>query len=206
MISSTDITAVVIAGGKGSRLGGLDKGLMLYNDQPFVATIITRIQAQVANIAINANRNQAHYAQYNHPVFGDMLSDMSSDLPNDYQGPLAGFVSAMQQVRTPYIITVPCDAPCLPHDLVSRLCHAQHKQQTEIAIVHDGEHSQFLHALLPVSLQGDLLNFLQDGKRSVGQWYQQHSVALVDFSDQPHAFMNINTDEQYQQLECNKDD
>ena len=179
---------------------------MLYNGQPFISTIITRIQSQVANIAINANRNQARYAQYNYPVFGDMLSDISSHLQDDYQGPLAGFVSAMQQVRTPYIITVPCDVPCLPHDLVSRLCHAQHKQQAEIAIAHDGERSQFLHALLSVSLQKDLLHFLQDGKRSVGQWYQQHSVALADFSDQPHAFMNINTDEQYQQLECNKDD
>lgn len=206
MISSADITAVIIAGGKGSRLGGLDKGLMLYNKQPFVATIIARIQSQVTNIAINANRNQARYAQYNYPVFGDMLSDISSHLQDDYQGPLAGFVSAMQQVRTPYIISVPCDAPCLPYDLVSRLCHAQHKQQTEIAIAHDGERSQFLHALLPVSLQNNLLDFLQHGKRSVGQWYQQHSVALADFSDQPHAFMNINTDQQYQQLEHNKND
>ena len=202
MIFRIDITAVVIAGGKGSRLGGLDKGLLLYNNKPFMATILERIQQQVTAVYINANRNQASYAQYNCPVF----SDISCNEQGDYQGPLMGFVSAMPQVRTPYIITVPCDAPRLPHDLVSRLCHAQHKQQTEIAIAHDGERSQFLHALLPVSLQDNLLHFLQQGKRSVGQWYHQHSVALADFSDQPDAFMNINTDEQYQQLERNKDD
>lgn len=198
MISNTDISAVIIAGGKGSRLGGLDKGLMLYNNQPFIAAIIARIQPQVADVYINANRNQARYAQYNYPVF--------SDISSDYQGPLAGFVSAMQQVKTPYIITVPCDAPHLPHDLVFRLRNAMHKQQTEIAIVHDGERSQFLHALLPITLQSDLLHFLQQGKRSVGLWYRQHSIALADFSDQPQAFMNINTAQQYQQLEHNEND
>jgi len=198
VVPSTDITAVIIAGGRGSRLGGLDKGFMLYNNQPFIATIITRIKPQVADISINANRNQARYARYSYPVF--------SDISHDHQGPLAGFVSAMQEVKTPYIITVPCDAPRLPHDMVFRLCNAQHKQQTEIAIVHDGQRSQFLHALLPVALQNDLLCFLQQGKRSVGQWYRQHRIALADFSDQPHAFMNINTAQQYQQLEYNEDD
>lgn len=197
MISINDITAVIIAGGKGSRLNGADKGLLCSNNVPFIASILTRIQPQVAQLCINANRNQTQYAQYGYPVFADQLNNENKL----YQGPLAGIASAMQQVNTPYIITLPCDAPYPPYDLVRRLCIAHHQQHSDIALAHDGIRSQFLHALLPVVLQNDLLHFLQQGERRVGRWYVQHNVALADFSDQPDAFVNINTTQQYQQLE-----
>lgn len=188
----TDITAIIIAGGKGSRLGGVDKGLMLYQQKPFIEHILQRLQPQLSNISINANRNQQQYSRYGYPVFSDILSD--------YQGPLAGFVTAMSSINTPYMLTLPCDAPYFPNDLVTRLISTQHQQQSDMVVVHDGERPQFMYALIAVSLYPHLVDFLQQGKRGVGQWYRQHNMALADFSDQPNAFININTEQQYQQL------
>ncbi len=182
------ITAVILAGGKGSRLGGLDKGLVIYQDQPIIEHILTAISPQVGSIVINANRNQHTYAGYGYPVISDELSG--------YQGPLAGISAAMSQVSTPYILTLPCDGPFVSADFANRLKQALMNNNTDLAVAHDGERMQPTHALMSVKLLTSLNTWLQSGERSIHQWFDDQEHALADFSDTPEIFYNINTVEQ----------
>jgi len=190
-INKKNITAVILAGGKGRRLEGQDKGLVLYKGKALIQHVIERIQSQVGAIVINANRNQETYASYGYPTISDEMSD--------FQGPLAGFASAMKSVKTDYIITLPCDGPTLPLDLVSRMLSKLNDYANVsncIAVAHDGERMQPVHALIPVALIDSLEAFLSNGDRKIDLWYAKHELVLVDFSDQPNAFFNINKKEQ----------
>jgi len=190
-IDKQNITAVVLAGGKGRRLEGQDKGLVLFKDKALIQHVIERIQPQVGNIIINANRNHETYERYGYLVLSDEMSD--------FQGPLSGFASAMKKVKTDYIITVPCDGPSLPLDLVSRLLSKLDKCSNIancIAVAHDGERIQPVHALIPVGLLASLEKFLANGDRKIDLWYNNHELILADFSDHPNAFFNINKKEQ----------
>ncbi len=191
--STPRITGVILAGGRGSRMGGQDKGLLEWHGRPLVAYLLEALQPQVDAILINANRNQARYQQYQHPVISDELSD--------YQGPLAGFAAAMQAAQTDYILTIPCDAPELATDTAARLLTALQAEQAEIAVAHDGERLQPVHALIPVSLLPSLQAFLAKGDRKIDLWYAQHRMASVDFSDCRRMFRNINTPQQQAELE-----
>ncbi|WP_020560031.1 bifunctional molybdopterin-guanine dinucleotide biosynthesis adaptor protein MobB/molybdopterin molybdotransferase MoeA [Thiofilum flexile] len=182
------ISGVILAGGRGSRMGGQDKGLLELNGRPLVEYLLAALQPQVDTILINANRNQARYQHYHYPVISDELSD--------YQGPLAGFAAAMQVANTDYILTIPCDAPELAPDTVTRLWEALQEQQADIAVAHDGERLQPVHALIPVSLLPSLQAFLAQGDRKIDLWYAQHRVALADFSACRSMFRNINTPEE----------
>ena len=186
--STPRITGVILAGGRGSRMGGQDKGLLEWQGRPLVEYLLEALQPQVDAILINANRNQARYQQYQHQVISDELSD--------YQGPLAGFATAMQAAQTDYILTIPCDAPELAADTATRLLTALQREQAEIAVAHHGERLQPVHALLPVSLLPSLQAFLAKGDRKVDLWYAQHRMASADFSDCRSMFRNINTPEQ----------
>lgn len=192
-LTSNEITAVILAGGMGRRMGGLDKGQIQLNHKPLVEWVLDAIRPQVKTILINANRNHEAYARYGFPVLSDQLAD--------YQGPLAGFAAGLQAASTPYIVTVPCDGPVLPPDLVFRLLHALQNKQAEIAVAHDGKRLQPVYALLPVRLLPSLNAFLERGERKIDLWYSQHSMALADFSDSPSTFLNINTPADRQQLE-----
>jgi molybdenum cofactor guanylyltransferase len=190
-ITKKDITAVILAGGRGSRLAGQDKGLVSYKNKSLIEHVIERIQPQVSTIIVNANRNQASYAKYGYSITSDKMSD--------FQGPLAGFVSAMRSVKTDYIVTMPCDGPSLPLDLVSRMIENLNSfgdTSNSIAVAHDGEWLQPVHALIPIALVDSLEDFLAKGDRKVDLWYNKHNLVLVDFSDQPNAFFNINKEEQ----------
>ncbi len=183
-----DITAVILAGGMGKRMGGQDKGQVELNGHPLIEYVLDAIRPQVQTILINANRNQDAYRQYGYTVMGDQLQD--------YQGPLAGFAAGMQTAATRYIITVPCDGPRLAPDLVARLMAALHQAQADIAVAHDGERLQPVYALLPVDLLPSLNAFLDSGQRKIDRWYTEHNMALADFSDAPLTFLNINTPEE----------
>ncbi len=185
-----NITAVILAGGRGSRLGGVDKGLVNYQDKKLIEHVLEAIIPQVGRVIINANRNQAEYQNYGYPVVTDELSD--------FQGPLAGFYSSMNKAETDYIITLPCDGPHLPDDLVSRLSNSITKEDS-IAVAYDGDRMQPVYALIPVSLKKSLLGFLQNGDRKIDLWYAKHDTQLTDFSDKAETFFNINTEEQRQQ-------
>ncbi len=191
-----DITAVILAGGKGQRLEGQDKGLVIYKNKPLIEHVLERITPQVDHILINANRNMQAYQHYGHPVFSDDI--------HGFQGPLAGFSAAMLAAKTDYILTLPCDGPLLPHDLLSRMLtgiNATQQAPSPIAIAHDGIRPQRIYTLMPVNLRTRLNDFLNQGDRKVGLWLSQQQTVSVDFSDQPHAFANINTEAQRLSLE-----
>jgi len=192
-LSKNDITAVILAGGKGRRMDGKDKGLVKLAERRLVEWVIDTIQPQVETIILNANRNQDKYSCYGYPVISDELSD--------FQGPLAGFLSALKNTTTSHIVTLPCDGPLLPDDLVARLVHALLKNNAEIAVAHDGERMQPVYSLIPGTLTASLSTFLQEDGRKIDIWYQNHRIALADFSDCPETFRNINTDEQRQILQ-----
>jgi len=196
-IDKNQITAVILAGGKGSRLGGQDKGLVNYQEKQLIQHVLDKIEPQVGHIIINANRNQDDYAKFNYPVISDELSD--------FQGPLAGFLTGMKTCKTDYILTLPCDGPDLPDDLVSRLVKEleDKKADNNIVVAHDGKRLQPVHALIPTSLIESLEGFLANGDRKIDLWYEKHSMATADFSDKPDVFFNINTEEQRNQHQGN---
>jgi len=185
MIHKSDITAVILAGGRGRRMEGADKGLVNLDGRPLIAHILDAIKPQVGQVIINANRNASEYAAYGYPVIPDDL--------NNFQGPLAGFAAVMKHSTSRYIVTLPCDSPLVPADLVQRLSLAMDKSQSEIAVAHDGTRIQPVHAMLSVALLPSLLRFLDAGDRKVDLWYAKHGMALADFSDIPEVFNNINT-------------
>lgn len=180
-----DITGVVLAGGQGSRMGGLDKGLMLFRGQPLVEHIIHGLQAQVGKIIINANRHLEDYRQYGYMVLSDPLTG--------FQGPLAGIAAALRFTTTPYLLTVPCDAPYVPPVLAQRLSEALERTQASIAIAHDGTNLQPLHSLLSRQLIDTLQDFLTSGQRRPRDWHKMHKTVTVDFSDYADLFSNMNT-------------
>lgn len=203
-ISKQDITAVILAGGRGRRLSGQDKGLIKLNNKPMIEHILDRLKPQTESIIINANRNQKEYSLYGFPVISDELSE--------FQGPLSGFVSAMrflqtsEQTRTPlttqtsHILTLACDAPLLPKDYVARMVSAN-TTADGIVVAHDGTQLQMTHALIPIALLKSLDSYLEEGQRKVENWYKEYPLILADFSDNPVAFRNINTEEERQKAE-----
>ena len=193
MIEKSDITAVILAGGKGRRMQGADKGLMEFNGQPIIDHILEAIKPQVGHILINANRNSDQYAAYGYPVIQDALKN--------YQGPLAGFAVAMKKATTRFIVTLPCDGPVIPDDLIERLSTAMEQSQADIAVAHDGTRLQPVHAMISVALLPSLEKFLDEGNRKIDLWYARHKMAEADFSDVPEIFNNINTPQEHRQLE-----
>ena len=192
-ITKDNITAVILAGGRGSRLGGQDKGLIDFNGKPLIETILNQIKPQVGKILINANRNQAIYEGYGYPVFNDDLSD--------FQGPLAGFASAMEIAKTSHIITLPCDGPAIAPQYVSRMINSTQRHSNTIVVAHDGIRMQPIYALVPIGLLKSLQSFLANGDRKVDLWYAKHHCELADFSDTAKSFANINTKEEQQKIQ-----
>lgn len=180
-----DITGVILAGGKGRRMGGLDKGLVELDGRPLIAHVIDRLRPQVSALLINANRNTEEYRRFGFLVTEDELED--------YQGPLAGFAAALRSADTDYILTVPCDGPFFPENLAKRLLSALKDNKAELAVAHDGERMQPVYALIPRALLPSLTGFLNRGERKIDRWYALHKTALADFSDTPNSFFNINS-------------
>jgi molybdopterin-guanine dinucleotide biosynthesis protein A len=192
-LNKHDVTAVILAGGKGRRMEGKDKGLVELANRPLIEYVISAIKPQVETIILSANRNQQQYSLYGYPVITDAL--------DNFQGPLAGFYSAMKNANSSHIVTMPCDGPLLPKDLVARLIAALFDEKAEIAVAHDGDRMQPVYSLIPVALMSSLNDFLDSGERKIDLWYKQHQVALADFSDCPETFRNINTAEQRDKLQ-----
>jgi molybdopterin-guanine dinucleotide biosynthesis protein A len=185
--SKEDITGVILAGGRGRRLGGLDKGLIQIGSHRLIERVLESLEPQVATLMISANRNRERYEQYGVPVVADSMPH--------HQGPLVGILSAMRAARTNWIVSVPCDGPLLPLDLVERLVHALSNDQGEIAIAVVGERLQPVYSLQPVALADGLQSFLDSGERRASDWAIRHRLCLADFADQPLAFANLNTPE-----------
>ena len=191
MPSAEQTSWVILAGGQASRMGGDDKGLVQLAGKAMIEHVIGTLTPQTNNIAINANRNQDHYSQYG-AVFGDQLQG--------FQGPLGGMHAAILHLTdAEWIGFVPCDCPQLPHDLVARMAGAC-KADTDIVVAHDGEHIQPVVTLLHRRILPKLETFLANGDRKIILLYRQCNMLTVDFSDQPHAFVNLNTPTELQQF------
>ena len=193
MIEAPDITGLVLAGGRGSRMGGVDKGLQNFNGMPLAMHTLLRLQAQVGQVMLNANRNLAAYESFGAPVWPDVLAD--------YAGPLAGFLTGLERCETPYLVTAPCDTPLLPPDLVQRLAQQLDQEQAEIAMAAAPEadgtvRAQPVFCLLRVELLESLVRFTHGGGRKIDAWTAQHKTIVVPFNlpgDDPRAFFNANT-------------
>lgn len=207
MIPAQDMTGLILAGGRGSRMGGVDKGLQTFNGMPLALHTLTRLQlgGGVGEIMINANRNLAAYESFGVPVWPDGLAD--------YAGPLAGFLTGLERCETPYLLTVPCDTPLLPMDLASRLAVGLEGDDADIAMAaapekdRDGQlqlRAQPVFCLLRIGLLESLVRFTQDGGRKIDAWTALHKTVLVPFNapgDHPQAFFNANTLAELHQLE-----
>lgn len=195
-ISLSDITGVILAGGRGSRLGGADKGLVPLRGRPLIEHVIAMLRPQVGRLVISANRNRETYAAYGILVIADAIGD--------YHGPLAGILSALRAADTPLVLSAPCDTPAPPSDLAERLIAALVREQTQIAVATCGAHMQPVFALVHRSLADRLQEYLAGGGREAGEWMRRQNAALADFSDKAEAFVNINTPQELQAAEESK--
>jgi molybdopterin-guanine dinucleotide biosynthesis protein A len=191
--NSSTISAVILAGGAGRRMGGVDKGLVIFRGKPLVEHVIARIAHQAGKLLISANRSEHHYEKYGYPLVADTLPD--------FPGPLAGILAALEVIDTDLLLAVPCDTPVLPGDLVQRLRQALTDNNADIAIPFDGVRAQAAIMLLRRSLASDLHDYLLSGERKVQLWLKRHKTAHADFSDQPGAFANLNTLDELTHLE-----
>lgn len=189
-----DITGVVLAGGRARRMGGEDKGLVRVDGEAMVVHALRGLRPQVSTLLINANRNQARYAELGQ-------CGVVADTDGDYAGPLAGMASAMQRATTRYILTVPCDSPLLAPNLGERLFGALAAEDAEISVAHDGSRMQPVFALLDCALRGSIAEYLASGGRKIDAWYALRRLALADLTDHPDMFLNINTPEDRDTLE-----
>jgi len=179
------MTGLVLAGGRATRMGGEDKGLLEVAGRPMIAYVIDALRPQVARILVNANRNTERYARFGVPVLGDRLAG--------FQGPLAGMASGMAAADTEFVLTVPCDSPLVPDDLAGRLIDALEASGALIAVAHDGRRQQPVFALLRTELLSDLKEYLASGERKIDRWFRLHRIVEADFSDRTQAFLNVNT-------------
>jgi len=176
---------VILAGGQGSRMGGKDKGLVMYRDKPLVGHVIDAIRLQLDKIIVNANRSLDDYATFGFPVVADDLTG--------FQGPLAGFVAAMQAVESDYILTLPCDGPIVHEEYVEEMRRAMQRSEADIVVASDGEWMQPVYALIPCRLLDDLKQFLDSGERKIDRWYARHQTMQLVFPAESGFFTNINT-------------
>lgn len=178
------ITAGILAGGRGQRMGGIDKGLFEFDGKPLIEQLIGRLAPQAPRLIINANRNLERYRGYGYPVVSDPL--------DDFQGPLAGFAALLEACDDPWLAIAPCDSPLLPPDYLQRLHRSRQQSGCRIVVAHDGERMQPAHALIDRRLIDDLRLFLALGERKISRWYDRHRWAAADFSDVPATFINLN--------------
>ena len=178
-------TGLVLAGGLGRRMGGVDKGLSLLDGEPLVEHIIRRLAPQVGQLIINANQNHDIYAGFGYPVVGDRIEG--------HAGPLAGLEAGLAACTTPYLLTVPCDSPLLPADLVSRLAACLTAHKASIAVARTGEQLHPVFSLIRSDELPELQAFINAGGRRMEAWLRRLCWAPCPFDDCPEAFANINT-------------
>jgi molybdenum cofactor guanylyltransferase len=188
-----EITAIVLAGGRATRMGGMDKGLVELAGRPMIAHVLASLAPQVERVLINANRNHARYAAFGWPVVAD--DDAG------FLGPLAGLAAGLRAADTPLVLTAPCDCPLLAPDLAARLYSALEQGRADIAVPFDGERLQPVFALVKRELADSLAAYLGGGDRKIDRWFAQHRLAQVDFSDRPENFVNVNDPDERAALE-----
>lgn len=187
------ITGLILAGGRGSRMGSVDKGLQHFKGMPMIAHVLERFQPQVDEILINANRSIDEYAAMGYRVVPDAI--------DGFAGPLAGLHIGMTNASHPLVATAPCDSPFLPLDLILRLSTAMQKQDADLAVAKTFDQPHPVFCLVKTSLASHLQEFLESGQRKIDKWYATLRVVEVAFDDEEAAFSNINTVEELKSFE-----
>jgi molybdenum cofactor guanylyltransferase len=194
MSGSRRISAVILAGGQGRRMGGVDKGLVPLQGRPMVEWVLERLRPQVDEVLINANQNLDRYRGIGVPVFSDDIGG--------FAGPLAGLHAGLGHATHPLVVTAPCDSPFLPEDLVARLADALEAQGADLAVAHTFEQAHPVFCLCRREVLPHLDAFLSAGGRKIDRWYETLKVVAVQFDDEEDAFRNINTREELGQLDA----
>jgi len=196
LLQPEDITGVILAGGRGSRMGGVDKGLQNHHGMALALYTLLRLGPQVGHMMINANRNLGAYEAFGVPVWPDPV--------DDFAGPLAGFLAGLEHCETPLLLSVPCDTPNFPDDLAARLLAALDAEDADLAYavtLEDGkQQSHPVFCLMKSALAESLVAFLHGGGRKIDRWFMQHRAVAVPFAD-PAAFFNANTTAELAQLQ-----
>lgn len=190
MSAHTPVCGLILAGGQGRRMGGVDKGLQPLRGRPMVEWVIERLAPQVSRIVINANQNLDAYRRFGHTVVSDEVREDGG------AGPLAGLHAGLGHCVEPLLVSVPCDSPFLPLDLVSRLRSALETHDKQLAVARTGTQVHPVFALMRREVREHLGEFLADGGRKIDAWYDSLDVVEVDFEDEAKAFSNINTREE----------
>jgi len=190
----TEVTGVILSGGRGSRMGGVDKGLLPFRGRTMLEWVLERIEPQVAEVLISANQNLDRYLAFGHPVLTDRISG--------YAGPLAGLHAGLCVARCELVMMVPCDSPFLPLDLVRRMTDALERAHADIAVARSGERRHSAFCLCRASMLDRLTAFLGSGERKVDAWYASSAnVSEVLFDERDDSFRNINTPEELRAFE-----
>ena len=187
------ISAIILSGGRATRMNGVDKGLVLLKNKPLIAHAIARLEPQVDEIFINANREIAQYAAFDLPVL--------QDENEEFIGPLAGFSLGLQHAKHDYVLTMPCDSPLLPLDLAARLLNRMLESRMDIAVASSDGNTQPVFCLMKKSVLPSLLAYIESGERKVSVWQKSQQYVEVNFSDCSDAFVNLNTFEDLVALE-----
>ena len=187
------VTGVILSGGRGSRMGGIDKGLLPFRGRSLVEWVLDRIEPQVAEVLISANQNLDRYLAFGHPVLTDRVAG--------FAGPLAGLHAGLCLARSDLVIMVPCDSPFLPADLVERMAQALNDSRADVAVARTGDQRHPVVCLCRSGVLANLTAFLEAGGRKVDAWYAALDVCEVAFDDHAGGLLNINTLEQLRALE-----
>jgi len=189
----SSVTGLILAGGKGSRMGGVDKGLQIFRGRRLVDHVYERLAPQVGGVIINANQNQDEYRSFGVRVVSDAIGG--------FAGPLAGLHAGLSVSKRPFLASVPCDSPFLPADLIERLYKRIDETGAELAVAKTGDQPHPVFSLMRRGVIDHLADFLKGGGRKIDAWYATLSVVEVAFDDEPEAFSNINTREELQTWE-----
>ncbi len=193
VIRDTEVTAVILAGGRARRMGGQDKGLLQFEGKPLVSKISDQLKRQCSTVTINANRNLEQYRALGMTVFSDEMEG--------YQGPLAGMHTALKRMQTPWLITAPCDGPFIDEDYVNQMRQKALDHQHTLAVASLDGRLQPVYALIHKTLEVSLKRFLRSDERKIDRWfYQQTAFSIVEFDHSPTMFININTPEEFHNL------
>lgn len=188
MVLTEKITGVILAGGLGRRMGGVDKGLQDLQGRPLVRWVIERVAPQVDELLVNANQNGERYAEFGYRVIPDAIAG--------FAGPLAGLHAALSEARHPLVATVPCDSPFLPADLIFRLFFELTAAKADLAVARTFDQPHPVFCLCKRTVLPHLTDYLQRGERKFERWYSTLNSVAVAFDDEAAAFENINTREE----------
>tara|TARA_B100000959_G_scaffold18477_2_gene17856 strand:+ start:12603 stop:13181 length:579 start_codon:yes stop_codon:yes gene_type:complete len=185
-ISKNDISVVILAGGRASRMGGIDKGLVEFDGLPLIAHVHEIAKGNVNHVLISANRNTEQYSIYGKVIVDDL---------KDFQGPLAGISKALKVCSTDYLLVLPCDSPLVDAGLIDGLINKMGQKNADICVAHDGSIMHATFAMMKTNLSSSLEHFLDEGGRKMSHWYRQQNLERVDVSDRLEVLTNLNKPE-----------